>query len=476
MPYCELHDTLNDHVKLKRLMRLLGIKKSVAMGHLICLWTYALRHAEDGDLSSMTDEEIDSEADWSMEEIPCRQMSPMSADNERQVATGSIGFTEAACRSGFLDRRADGSCVIHDWSEYCSKWKKRLQKRDERARKKGKTDTLSPLVARQNDDDCRHLSQNVATMSPLVANVAGRGEERKGEEIKITAPLRIAEQTAPRGSSDVARSGAVNFISQTPEPEQTSTAIPEKILEAQRRLESARASKSSESDRKKVNGNLGPAVSKLMVSSVRAMKAQQDNLPETTPDPPKPSKPLDAAPSCPIPPTPATTLATPLKKEILEAPVGRELDTSLLAKAIHEHRKAAGLTAYSPKNSDYDLRQDGVLQIVQLAEDDKVSPFEVVNISLHNFYACKETWLVEHDYPIGSYVKNLGRYYKPPKPVPKPKPGPMALREEGTGDQAAIYKRNTMEFERRQRELDAQLSMEGGVEATDIAEFLREIK
>lgn len=96
--WIELHDTARDHPKMRKLARELGISRVQALGHMVSLWTWALRMAPDGDLSSFDDEDIEVDgAEWTDE---------------------SVSFVEAARKVKLLDGKN-----IHDWEDYAGSLK-----------------------------------------------------------------------------------------------------------------------------------------------------------------------------------------------------------------------------------------------------------------------------------------------------------------------------------------------------------------
>lgn len=109
MAWIELHQELPGHHKTRRLARGLGISRAQAVGHLACLWMWALDHAgDDGDLSRFADDDLAEEAGW----------------------PGEPGeFMSALREAGFVD----GS-VIHDWPDYAGRLIAQRQANRDRAR------------------------------------------------------------------------------------------------------------------------------------------------------------------------------------------------------------------------------------------------------------------------------------------------------------------------------------------------------
>ena len=101
MAWIESHQELKDHPKTRKLARHLGITVPAAIGHLHCLWWWALEYAQDGDLSEYDAEDIAEAAMW---------------DGE------SATFTDALVKAGFIDSADDTDArTIHDWMEYAGR-------------------------------------------------------------------------------------------------------------------------------------------------------------------------------------------------------------------------------------------------------------------------------------------------------------------------------------------------------------------
>lgn len=94
MAWIESHQGLMHHPKTKRLARLLGVSVPTAIGHLHCLWYWALDYAQDGDLTSYDEIDVAGGALWD--------------GDERE-------FSEALVKAGFVDLDPPR---IHDWMDY----------------------------------------------------------------------------------------------------------------------------------------------------------------------------------------------------------------------------------------------------------------------------------------------------------------------------------------------------------------------
>jgi hypothetical protein len=114
MAWIESHQTLKNHPKTKKLARKLSVSIPTAIGHLHCLWWWALDYADDGDLSKYDNEDI---ADAAMLDVEY-------ADD----------FVNAMIESGFIDE-ANNGYILHDWYDYAGKLIERRKANIERARK-----------------------------------------------------------------------------------------------------------------------------------------------------------------------------------------------------------------------------------------------------------------------------------------------------------------------------------------------------
>lgn len=96
MAWIELHTSLRNHPKVIMLSLEMEQSKVQVIGYLICLWTWALEYAEDGDLSRYSPELIESACEWK----------------------GASGALYAKLLHKFIDQ----DNFIHDWLEYAGKY------------------------------------------------------------------------------------------------------------------------------------------------------------------------------------------------------------------------------------------------------------------------------------------------------------------------------------------------------------------
>jgi hypothetical protein len=103
--------------KTARLARYLGCSKVHAVGHMVCLWSWACVHAPDGNLSHLEAEDVATVADWD---------GDLSA------------FLPALMRAGFIDE----NLVLHDWEEHQgSQFRKRLYEAEKKRKHRDNTGT-----------------------------------------------------------------------------------------------------------------------------------------------------------------------------------------------------------------------------------------------------------------------------------------------------------------------------------------------
>jgi hypothetical protein len=121
MAWIESHQEILQHPKTRKLAYSLEISVPTAIGHLHCLWWWAMSYAKDGDLAEYDDVDIAIGAQW-------------MGDPET--------FVKALVSVGFLDLHSiDEDCKsIHDWDQYGGKL---LAKREADADRKRRTRDVS---------------------------------------------------------------------------------------------------------------------------------------------------------------------------------------------------------------------------------------------------------------------------------------------------------------------------------------------
>lgn len=145
--WIELHDGARDHPKILKVARDLGIPKVHVLGHVCSLWTWTLRMAPDGDLSSFDHEDIEIAAEWD----------------------GEPGkFITACIERGLLDRTEYG-LAIHDWFDFAGSLKSAQRSREYRQRQRDLTHKLSEIhnnTSPSRDGDMTKPNSTVISRRP----------------------------------------------------------------------------------------------------------------------------------------------------------------------------------------------------------------------------------------------------------------------------------------------------------------------
>lgn len=133
--WVHVYRMLFDHPKAKRLGKRLGLDPAAAAGYLICLWTWSMSIAPDGDLTRFDPEEIEAAAGWGGEDG---------------------AFISAATECRWLDRTKRG-LVIHDWNDWAGtmvakRAKERQRSADRRAAARSEEDDRAPTARRPRED------------------------------------------------------------------------------------------------------------------------------------------------------------------------------------------------------------------------------------------------------------------------------------------------------------------------------------
>lgn len=116
MAWRKLEDTFHSDRKIRKLARELDIIEPYAAGHIATLWSWALLHAPDGDLTKFDIDDIEYGAKWH----------------------GQIGdFVNACVSVRLIDRTDGGRVLLHNWLErggsYAETHRKRLERKAKKA-------------------------------------------------------------------------------------------------------------------------------------------------------------------------------------------------------------------------------------------------------------------------------------------------------------------------------------------------------
>jgi hypothetical protein len=166
-----------DHPKVERLVRLLG---DGVLRNLLRVFEYAALNRPDGNLASLTSEDIEMVARWS----------------RRRPGK----FVEALLKVGFLDENGSGSFRLHDWCEH-QPFLASFAERSERAKKAARMRWDSEV------DDANSMRDASAEHAPEMPGVCATDAERNAPSpIPIPTPTHKNGASAPEVGSTL-RSG-----------------------------------------------------------------------------------------------------------------------------------------------------------------------------------------------------------------------------------------------------------------------------
>lgn len=148
--WIKVYHDLSDHPKVYALADALKIDQYAAVGLVVCLWTWAIIHAPEGDLSRFPDTAIARACHW-----------------RKQPS----GLVKALDECGFLDGRQ-----IHDWDEYASALMDAVEIHKEKTRKR-----VEAYRERKRSEALQHEGGNVTgnadvTLHVTPCNVTGNAD------------------------------------------------------------------------------------------------------------------------------------------------------------------------------------------------------------------------------------------------------------------------------------------------------------
>lgn len=113
--WIESHQDLRSNPKTRRAARQLGTTVPALMGHLHCLWHWALDHAEDGDVAPFDAEDLADAAGWEGEAEAFVTALIDCGPGEK------AGFLEPDGVIGDPEHGKRSPLALHDWWEYAGK-------------------------------------------------------------------------------------------------------------------------------------------------------------------------------------------------------------------------------------------------------------------------------------------------------------------------------------------------------------------
>lgn len=141
MSWCRLEDTFHDEAKWHRIADLLNIYWVTAAGHVACLYSWAARHAKDGDLRDFDASDIERAMGWNGQ-------------------NGALFSALQHKRVGIIERGRHGF-VIHRYFERAESFKAAQKKRRQRGRDANCPETEREAVPEQRPGPSRDSPEKV---------------------------------------------------------------------------------------------------------------------------------------------------------------------------------------------------------------------------------------------------------------------------------------------------------------------------
>lgn len=186
--YVEVFDTLLDHLKVKRIVRDLGIPAVVMRGIIVSIWLQAVRHKEDGCLSGWTPDDIADYSGWDEFKEWIERI-----DKKQKLADASH-LVDAITAHGLFDLDMAGDLWIHDWNQYAGRLKRADTRRRDRERKRAWRERQLEMgigaEAADEDPQEENVRGTVTDVPVTVTNVPGTNVTVPGTSVIVT-PDRI---------------------------------------------------------------------------------------------------------------------------------------------------------------------------------------------------------------------------------------------------------------------------------------------
>ena len=168
--WLELHIGLRDHPKTARLRRRLGVSLPAAIGHVVLVWTWAVRYAPNGDLSRFDPDVIADAAGWD--------------DDPGQ-------FVRAMIAAGFLDE----DLAIHDWDAYAGRL---LDRREANARRMREAREKARVATNGSEPPLRGANIDSVDVETRAAHATGtRASHVQGLQNRTEQNLTGPDTTPP---------------------------------------------------------------------------------------------------------------------------------------------------------------------------------------------------------------------------------------------------------------------------------------
>lgn len=188
MAWVESHQALRNHRKTLRVAAALQVDRHKLIGHLMCLWWWALDNVDaDGSLQGITNAAIAGGAEWPLE------------DADR--------FVRALTASGFIDR-SGRKRTLHNWHQYAGRYQDQRAANAERMRRRraDRADARAPHV------DDTTAARAGATVPNLTSTPYPPGGPPSPEPSRLE--LAVDRARAPHIGTPGQHSAMANFAAQ----------------------------------------------------------------------------------------------------------------------------------------------------------------------------------------------------------------------------------------------------------------------
>lgn len=153
---------LPNHPDTNKLVRVLGERRVVVLGHLTSFLCWVGTYAPDGNLSSFDDDVLAEAALW---------------EGDSDV------FVKAMIQAGFLDHEGEYNMTVHNWDE---RYGSLLARREQEASRQRTRRGQSKDVRGQSGDNSVQSSDNPGEPRDVLGK--SRGEESRGEGDTLSDP------------------------------------------------------------------------------------------------------------------------------------------------------------------------------------------------------------------------------------------------------------------------------------------------
>jgi hypothetical protein len=166
MSWIPSNSDISTHPKTRKAARRLGISVPALVGHLHLLWHWCVKHAVDGNITQIDQEDLADAMMW---------------PGEPQALIGVL------CDVGFIDKTSqrDGnveSMLIHDWHEYAGKYDFRKQKNAEYKAAQRQREKEAPKANSAADVSCPGHADVSMTSTFSVPDVSTQNRKEKKRE------------------------------------------------------------------------------------------------------------------------------------------------------------------------------------------------------------------------------------------------------------------------------------------------------